>query len=273
VAETGCQHEHPTPADLLGWRSAIGQTTGQEVAVGALVLVMRAESRRRWRAWLALVLLIALVGGVALGAIAAGRRTDSAFPSFAVAHGFDAAVYTNKPLPKEATLPEVSSVTELIGPDSGQPTCTCAHPINPTDFGVIFAPSKGRSVSKLVSGRLPDPSRPDQVLASFTLQKDDGVHLGTVIDVPFYSPGQLSAFNNATGALPKPTGPRVAFHVVGFEATEYEFPLGTTPSYDLYATPAFARVVLPRTAFGYVYAVRLRHGAADLAASTPKPAL
>ena len=56
----------------------------------------------------------------------------------------------------------------------------------------------------------------------------------------------------------------VAFRVVGFEATEYEFPSGTTPSYDLYTTPAFARTLLPRTAFGYVYAVRLRHGEADL---------
>ena len=102
------------------------------------------------------------------------------------------------------------------------------------------------------------------MLAAFTLQQDDGVHLGTVIVVTFYSPRQASAVNNATGAPPKPDGPVVAFRVVGFEATEYEFPSGTTPSYDLYATPAFARTVLPRTAFGYVYAVRLRHGAADL---------
>ena len=89
-------------------------------------------------------------------------------------------------------------------------------------------------------------------------------HLGSVIDVPTFSRSQTSAYNNATGALPKPVGPTVALHVVGFEATEYEFPSGTTPSYDLYATPAFARTVLPRTAYGYVSLVRLRHGAADL---------
>ena len=209
--------------------------------MGALVLVMRAESRRRWRAWLALVLLVAFVGGVVLGAIAAGRRTDSALPSFLAAHGFDAAVYSTKPWPSSLKLPEVTSVTELIGPDTGQPTCDCAHPINPTDFGVIFEPSTHHTLFKLVSGRLPDPSAPDQVLASFTLQQDDGVHLGTVIVVPFYSPSQTAAFNDATGAPPKPNGPVVAFRVVGFEATEYEFPSGTTPSYDLYTTPAFAR--------------------------------
>ena len=196
--------------------------------MGALVLVMRAESRRRWRGWLALVLLIALVGGVVLAAAAAGRRTDSAFPGFLAAHGFDAAVYTTKPWPSTVKFAEVTSVTELIGPDTGQPTCACAHPINPTDFGVIFAPPKGRNLSKLVSGRWPDPSAPDQVLASFTLQQDYGVHLGTVILVPFYSAGQASAVNNAIGAPPQPDGPVVALRVVGFEATEYEFPSGTS---------------------------------------------
>ncbi|MGD0808441.1 MAG: FtsX-like permease family protein [Acidimicrobiales bacterium] len=226
---------------------------------------MRAESRRRWRAWLALVVLVALVGGVVLGAIAAGRRTDSAFPSFLAAHGFDAAVYTTKPWPRDVKLADVTSVTELLGPDTGQPSCACTHPINPTDFGIIFEPPTGRRLFKLVSGRLPDPSAPDQVLASFALQQDDGVHLGSVIRVPFYSARQTAAYNNATGAPPQPDGPVVAFRVVGFEATEYEFPSGTTPSYDLYTTPAFAHGLLSRTAFGYVYAVRLRHGAADLA--------
>jgi FtsX-like permease family len=238
--------------------------------LGALVLVMRAESRRRWRAWLALVLLVAFVGGVVLGAIAAGRRTDSALPSFLAAHGFDATVYSTAPWPSNLKVPEVTSVTELLGLDSGQPTCDCAHPINPTDFGVIFEPPARHTLFKLVSGHLPDPSAPDQVLASFTLQQDDGVHLGTVIEVPFYSSNQAAAFNNATGAPPKPNGPVVALRVVGFEATEYEFPSGTTPSYDLYTTPAFAHTLLRRTAFGYVYAVRLRHGAADLAGFNSK---
>jgi len=233
--------------------------------VGAIGLVMRAEARQRWRAWLALALLVSLVGGVVLGAAAAGRRTDSAFPSFLAAHGFDAAVYTSEPWPKGVKFAEVTSLAELIGPDTGQPKCRCANPINPSDFGVLYAPSSGRSLSKLVSGHLPDPSAPDQVLASFTLQQYEGMHLGTLIRVPLYSSTQASAYNDAIGAPPRPDGPVVVFRVVGFEATEYEFPSGTAPSYDLYTTPAFARTVLPRTANGYVYAVRLRHGAGDLA--------
>jgi hypothetical protein len=227
-------------------------------------MAFRAKLRHRWRSWFAIAILISVVGGLVLAAVAAGRRTEAAFPQFVAAHGFDADVYATQPVTKVAELPGVTSATELVSPDSGQPTCGCTHPINPTDFGVVLAQPKGRSPFKLVSGRLPDPSAPDQVLASFTLQQDYGVHLGSVIRVPFYALSQASAYNNATGAPPKPKGPTIDLHVVGFEATEFEFPSGSTPSYDLYTTPAFSRTVIPRTPAGYVYLVSLRGGSADL---------
>jgi hypothetical protein len=53
--------------------------------------------------------------------------------------------------------------------------------------------------------------------------------------------------------------------VVGIEAAEIEFPSGQTPVYDLYATAALARSVLPPTATEAGYVVRLRHGEADYA--------
>ena len=227
-------------------------------------MAFRAKLRHRWRSLLVIAILISVVGGLVLAAVAAGRRTEAAFPQFVAAHGFDAADYANQPVPKLSTLPGVVSATELRSPDTGQPMCDCTQPIDPTDFGVIFAPPKGRSPFKVVSGHVPDPSASDQVLASFTFQQDYGVHLGTVIRVPFYALSQTSAYNNATGAPPKPKGPTVALRVVGFEASEFEFPAGTAPSDDLFTTPAFARTVLPRTAASLVYLVRLRSGAAGL---------
>jgi hypothetical protein len=86
-----------------------------------------------------------------------------------------------------------------------------------------------------------------------------------VVRVPLYAASQLAALNNAVGALPPAKGPTVSLHVVGIEAAEIEFPSGQTPVYDLYATAAFARSVLPRTATFAGYLVRLRHGAADYA--------
>jgi hypothetical protein len=132
------------------------------------------------------------------------------------------------------------------------------------DFGVLVLASGGRPDFNLVSGRLPDPSNPYEVVASYTLQHDEGMHLGTIIRIPFYAPSQASAVNSATGTPPKPTGPTVALRVVGFEATEFDFPSGAIPQYNLYASPAFGRTVLPKTANGYAYLVRLRRGAADL---------
>jgi len=230
-------------------------------------MVFAAEVRRRWRSWLVMAALIALVGGLVLSAAAAGRRTASAFPNFVAAHGFDAAVYANQPLPALSKLfPAVVSSTELVFlNDTGQPVCACPHQISSNAaFQVVIAGPNGPKPFKLLSGHLPDPSAPDQVLASFTLRQDDGVRLGTVIRVPFYSTSQASALNNATGALPPPEGPTLDFHVVGFEASEVEFPNGSGTTYDLWGTQALARSLVPRTAPGYTYYVRLRRGAADL---------
>ncbi len=42
----------------------------------------RATFRRRWAGYLTLVLLIGLVGGVAMAAVAGARRTQSSFPTY-----------------------------------------------------------------------------------------------------------------------------------------------------------------------------------------------
>ena len=143
-----------------------------------------------------------------MAAVAAGRRTESAFPTFVAAKGFDAELYSVKPLSEISRLPGVVAVTEAFGPDNGQPTCACTHPLNPSYFGVLALPTTAKLDFNLVSGRLPDPSNPDDVVASYTLEKDEGVHLGTVIRVPFLRPSRnCRPHNSATGPPPVPTGP------------------------------------------------------------------
>jgi hypothetical protein len=64
--------------------------------MAAAGLAFRAELRQRWRAWRAVALLIAVVGGVTLSLVAAGRRTASAYPGFVAAtRGIDAVVYNS----------------------------------------------------------------------------------------------------------------------------------------------------------------------------------
>jgi hypothetical protein len=243
--------------------------------LGAVLLVFRSELRRRWRSWLVLVVLIAIVGGLALAAAAAGRRAASAFPRFVAAHGYDVYIFNDKPLPGLARLPGVASVTSLVIPGSGQPTCACTHAINTSVFYVNeLTPTGLNRAVKLVAGRMPDPSSPDEVLASFTLQQDFGIQIGSSLRVPFYASSQRAALNNnGANVTVAPSGPTVTLHVVGIAAAEFEFPSGTGTEYDLFTTPAFARAVNHRTLEASVYLVRLRHGSADLprfaAAITP----
>ena len=227
-------------------------------------VVFRAELRNRWRQWLALVLLTVVAGGFALAAAAAGFRTQAAFQQFVKGYGFDGGVYAFQPVPKVAHLPGVTSAAEFVGPFSGPATCACEHAIPPNDLSTGVLLGDTYSYVKLLSGRRPNPSNPYEVLASFNLEQDDGVHVGTVVHLRLYAASQLRAIATSVGAPPPPRGPEVALHVVGIEASEDEFPIGSSPSYDIYATSAFLRTIVPKTASAYVYIVRLHHGAADV---------
>ena len=232
--------------------------------MGAVRLMFGAELRRRWRSWLILVVLIAVVAGLVLAAAAAGRRTATAFPRFVASYGYDVYIYNQKPVSGLSRMPGVSSVTAIANPASGQPSCACTtRAINASNFYINeLSPTALRRVVKLIGGRMPADSSPYDVLASFTLQQDYGVHIGSVIHAPLYALSQLSELGS--GANLSPTGPTVALHVVGIGAAEMEFPSGTTPEYDLFTTPAFARAINKDVPHAYVYLVRLRHGTASL---------
>ena len=185
-----------------------------------------------------LVILIAVVGGLVLAAAAAGRRTATAFPRFVASYGYDVYIYNQKPVSGLNRMPGVSSVTAISNPASGEPSCACTtRAITPSNFYINeLSPPALRRVVKLIGGKMPAESSPYDVLASFTLEQDYGVHVGSVIHVPLYALSQLSALGNGTHA--SPTGPTVALHVVGIGAAEMEFPSGSAPEYDLFTTPA-----------------------------------
>ena len=104
-----------------------------------LRLMLRAGARHRWRSWLALTLLTAVVVGLVLAGAATARRTATAFPRFEAAHGYDAFFYSVDPVPRVASLPEVASVTRLLAPAVGAPRCAC-HPISANDFSIDEVP-------------------------------------------------------------------------------------------------------------------------------------
>jgi hypothetical protein len=211
---------------------------------------------------LLLGILVALATGLVLAGVSAGRRTAAAFPRFVAAHGYDAVTYSSKPLPKIAQLHEVTSVTALSAPATAVPSCACAHTISQEEFNLYVAPTKSLShFINLVAGKMPNPSDPHQILASFDLQ-DYGVHVGSVLQVPFYAPSQRAAYGSGHTT---PRGPTIDLRVVGIEASEGEFPGDNgSPEKDLYATAALGRALSGKTIAFSIYYVRLRHGADDL---------
>jgi hypothetical protein len=145
--------------------------------VRAVVMEFRGRFRQYWKSWLALSVLVAVAGGFVVTAVAAGRRTAAAFPEFAARHGYDVIVYSGQPLPQMTRLPHVASVTPVLVPISGALRCpSCRKPIDTENFLINEVPPRQlpRMVT-LLSGRMPDQSDPGEVLASFTLAKDNGV--------------------------------------------------------------------------------------------------
>jgi hypothetical protein len=236
--------------------------------VRGVVMVLGWRFRQHWRSWLALSVLVAVVGGFVLAAAAAARRTATAFPDFATRHGYDVVVFSGHPLPQLAHLPSVASVTPVLAPVTAAPRCgSCRKPIDARDFGLWEVPPRSLPrMVKLLSGRLPDQSSATEVLASYTLARDNGVHIGTLIRVPLLS--RSHGGSGLAGPSPPPLGPVPELRVVGIVAAEAEFPAGSQNSssrYDLYTTAAFAAAVNHRAPLLSAYYVRLRHGAAGLA--------
>ena len=228
----------------------------------AVIMVLRVRSRQYWKSWLALSLLVAVAGGFVLTTASAGHRTADAFPGFVARHGYDVIVYSGRPLPQLTRLPDVSSVTPVpVTYSAGVGCASCRKPIDTENFLVNeVPPGQLTRMVTLLSGRMPRPSEPGEVLASFTLAQENGIRVGSVLRP------QLGTQAELEGAKVKPDPSlRPALRVVGIAAAESEFPSGTSPHYDLYATPAFAAAFNHRVAVLRTSYVRLAHGDADLA--------
>ncbi len=233
--------------------------------MAGVMFLLRTRLRAKWASWLLVVVLVALVSGLVLAGVSTARRTTTSVPRYLADHGYDAFLFGVNPIPQLTRLPNVSTVAAGETPANGPAVCpTCSHPINFSDLGVFsFAPRQLTQVTKLVAGRLPDERSPDEVLASYNLEQAAGVHVGTVISVPFASAAQRSAVLSNTAAL-VPRGPTVRFRVVGIELSEIELPGTRSPSLDLFTTQAFARMIIPQTTAFSAYFVRLRSGEAGL---------
>ena len=222
--------------------------------MGGAWVFLRAELRRRWRAWLSVALLAGAFAGVVTAAAAGARRTDSAYPRLlAWSKAPDMLVVSYgpgfAPVPRAAiaSMPQVSAVGYVR-----QIAVTAASGIT------LLAPEDNQVpghvwMRKIVAGRLADPGRPDEVNVSFLLAQARHLVPGSTLRIwlePAHGP-------------PVP----LVFRVVGIEAAAAEFPpQSDTGPGDVWTTPAFWRAHRGNAQTFPVAALRLRRGAADVTA-------
>jgi ABC-type lipoprotein release transport system permease subunit len=173
-------------------------------------------------AYLSIVLLIGLIGGIAMASIAAGRRTQSSYPTFlASTNPSDMTVSVfnqggNGPgslVAEFARLPGVRHVAGLVGPDVVPLTARGTPRVKGLDSLAITGSTDGllghQDALAVLQGRLADPRRTDEVVMNASAAQALGVHLGQILPLGIYNGGQ----NQAT-----PEGPplrRVRARVVG----------------------------------------------------------
>ena len=235
----------------------------------AVGLLLRAQLRQHGKSWLALAMLAALIGALVMAATVTARATAAAFPDFQARYGYDNIVYTARPLPQLAKMPQVTQVTPVRAPFVAAIGCSSCAAINASGSLDAFeiAPRDLARTVKLVAGRMPDQSNPGEALASSTFANDSGVRVGSVIQILEPTPAQLAANQSSPpSAAQLAKVPRHSVRVTGLVVTENEFPAGNGARYDLFPTRAYAAANDPHTQVLTFYYVKLRHGAADEAA-------
>jgi len=161
--------------------------------MGAVWLRLRAELRQRWRGWLALAVLLGLIGGVAVTAAAGARRTDTAYSRFLRAsHAADLLVTPARSgfhgyFRALARLPEVSSLApamflQMAVPGPG------ASPFS--GMAAQASPYGGEGISvdrvKIVAGRIFNPADPHAVMINQQLADREHLRPGGTLHLIGY---------------------------------------------------------------------------------------
>ena len=162
----------------------------------------------RWPGYLALVLLLGLLGGLAMGSMAAARRTQAAFPAYlastnpsdltvltglygvADSKGYDPAV-----IAKIAALPGVRHVfsyeglnVAVLGSGQNQQEEAGSQGLNGSLDGEYFKTDR----VTVVQGRMADPGKTDEAVID-AQGTPSPVHVGSVAPLGFFTNAQVQA--------------------------------------------------------------------------------
>jgi ABC-type antimicrobial peptide transport system permease subunit len=171
------------------------------------------QLRARWGSLLVLVLLVGLSGGAVLTTIAAARRTDSAFDRMVRANHTSPALVNPEPGDQSGltmktirSLPAVASARRvdfaMLLPqtfhrlDDFQTTPPLIIPVDDPDL------RENRPV--IDDGRLPDPSKPDEVFAERWFATQRHLHVGSEIPMKALTGDEVAQIQNFDPNMPNP---------------------------------------------------------------------
>lgn len=238
----------------------------------------RATFGRRWGGLLAVVLLLGLVGGLAMGAVAGARRTESSFPAFLAS--------TN---PSDLTVLETSGGLNLLGTMSRLPHVQHVRSavfVNALPLGSNGAPVAGSNSSaggvfplgsvdglffdqdrvSVIRGRMADPRRADEAVMSADAARVLGIRVGQTGRLGFYTNAESNSPAYGTRAVvPVRTVDVKLVGIVVFPNEVVRDDVDRFPTYVLY-TPALTRQILGCCASGLLQGLQLDRGSHDTVA-------
>jgi hypothetical protein len=256
-------------------------------ALGVAWYRFRATLQRRWGGYLTVVLLIGLVGGVAMGAMGAARRTQSAFPTVLAATdasdldvqigtvgGYSlnvvSAARQRARLEEIAHLPDVEHVAAylnlFVGPLSRSGTLDLSPALQDDAVNAIGSVDDmyfDQDRVTVSAGRMANPRSDSEFVATAEAAHLLGWHVGEVIPMGAFTLQQALAGDPARS---KPYF-RVSAKLVGtvvFPSQVVSDDVDRSPTYVLF-TPALSEHVSQSALYPY-YGLVLDHGNADVTA-------
>lgn len=177
---------------------------------------------RRWREYLALVLLVGLVGGISMASLSAARRAQSSFSTYLAStnpsnltvtvfggsgNGGGSINYSTAETQKIADLPGVKRVRGSVpivalpllpdgAPRLGTDTLVSVLAVASVD-GLLWDQDR----LSVVQGRMASPDEPDEIVMTATAAHLPGFHVGQVIPYGIYTQKQESLSGFGTAAV------------------------------------------------------------------------
>ena len=221
--------------------------------LGAVVWFrFRATFGRRWGGYLAVVLIIGSVGGLAMGVVAGARRTQSSYPAFLRSTNPSDLSMVGLPPSANGTLlgavaraPGVRRVESYAalaaGPISadGAPTKAALEELA---LGSIDGLGFGQDRLTVIAGRMADPARADEVVVTADDARLLGVRVNSVIPIGVFTGGQVQRAGFGTASVQPYRRFRVTVvGVVRFNNTIVQDDVDINGDQNLIFTPAFTR--------------------------------